>query len=399
MIGAVVRLAWRSITHYRARSALLVTAFALVFFLPFAVDRLVARFGDALGSRAAATPLVLGARGSRFDLVLSALTFRGRVPRPLLMREADELRATGRATPVPLVLGSSVRGAPLVGTSSDYFERRRLRVTRGAPAVWLGEAVVGSAAAAALGVGPGDTLLTDRGSLYDLTRGEPLRLRVTGVLAEARSADDHAVFCGLETAWIVSGLGHGHVDAESVDGSRRLGGVEAVTETVAEPTIVLDASIVEATEITPANRDSFHFHGDPSERPLTAVLVWPDDDKGRTLLRGRYRVHETAQLLVARDVVDELLGYVVQAKRFFDANALLVAVATGLLLGLVVLLTVRARRREFDTLAKIGCARGTVIAIVAVEFGIVCVAGVGLALAAAAVVVRVWLSAAGLVGV
>ncbi|MFG0319590.1 MAG: hypothetical protein ACF8XB_20125 [Planctomycetota bacterium JB042] len=380
MIGGALRLAWRSIAHYRVRSLLLVLAFGLVFLLPLAVDRLVERLGDALGDRAAATPLVLGARGSRFDLVLAALTFRGRVPRPLPLAEAEALRATGRADAVPLVLGSSVGGAPLVGTSPDYLERRGLRVARGAPFVWLGEAVCGSAAAAALGVDAGGTALTDRGSLYDLASAAPLRLRIRGVLAETGTADDHAVFCGLETAWVAAGLAHGHVEAGEVDEDRRLSAAEE------EGVVVLDASVAEATEITPENRASFHVHGDPSRRPVTAVLVWPDDAKARTILRGRYRVHDTVQLLVARDVADELLGYVVRAKRFFDANAALVAAGTGLLLALVVLLTIRARRRELDTLAKIGCGRGTIAATIGLEFGIVCLGGFALALAGAAAV-------------
>src|SRR5690606_19167299 len=43
VIAGVLRLAWRSIAHYRVRSVLLVAAFALVFLLPLAVDRLVGR--------------------------------------------------------------------------------------------------------------------------------------------------------------------------------------------------------------------------------------------------------------------------------------------------------------------------------------------------------------------
>ena len=78
-------------------------------------------------------------------------------------------------------------------------------------------------------------------------------------------------------------------------------------------------------------------------------------------------------------MVEELLGTVFKVKAFFDANVALVSTATALLLGLVVLLTLRVRQREFETLAKIGCARATVVRIVATEWLLMLVAGVGLA--------------------
>jgi hypothetical protein len=45
---------------------------------------------------------------------------------------------------------------------------------------------------------------------------------------------------------------------------------------------------------------------------------------------------------------------VFRIKRFFDANAALVGVATGLFLLLVVLLSVRLRRPEMETLFRLG---------------------------------------------
>ena len=76
-----LRLAWRYVAHHRLRSAILATSVALVLLLPLTVRRLVASFERGLASRAAETPLVLGAPGSRYDLVLATLYFQGRVPR------------------------------------------------------------------------------------------------------------------------------------------------------------------------------------------------------------------------------------------------------------------------------------------------------------------------------
>jgi len=379
-VKAVLVLAWRYVAHHRVRSLLLAACIALAFLLPLAVQVLVDVYGRALTARAEATPLVAGARGSRYDLVLSSLYFKGRIPDPLSMADADELLDSGLALPVPLLVRRRARGFPVVGTTLDYYAFRGLELAAGDLPLVLGDAVLGAAAARELELGVGDSLLTEQGSLYDLTAGYPLRLRVVGVLADAGSPDDRAVFVDVKTAWIVEGIGHGHRAAETESEDRVLARDDE--------RVVLSAAIVEYTEITPENVDGFHFHGDRADYPLTAILVVPHDAKSATILKGRLRVSPTAQVLVPTEVVDELLGFVLRVKVFFDANTLLVTVATALLVALIVMLTLRLRRRELETLSKLGCARGRVVAILATEWGLVLGAGLAGAAALAAVLVR-----------
>jgi zinc transport system substrate-binding protein len=82
---------------------------------------------------------------------------------------------------------------------------------------------------------------------------------------------------------------------------------------------------------------------------------------------------------VPKAVVSDTLDLVFRVKRFFDAQAMLVGVATALLLSLVVLLSLRLRRGEMETMFKIGCARMTIVWLLATE--IVIVLAVGLAIA------------------
>jgi putative ABC transport system permease protein len=288
---------------------------------------------------------------------------------------------------VPLLLGESARGRPLVGTSPDYYRRRGLRLAEGELPLVLGEAVVGARVAREFDLGVGDTLLTDEGNLYDLSLRSPLRLSITGVLAEAGTPDDGAVFADVNTLWVVRGIGHGHVEASEESGSRVLGTVPASD---AEPErIVLGAATYEYTEITPENLDSFHFHGEPSDFPLTSLLLFPRDDRSATILKGRYRLSEAVQVIVPLEVVEEVLGLVFRVKRFFDVNSVLVTASTALFLALVLLLSVRVRRREIETLSKLGCARTTVARILAFELAIVVAAGLSVALAVSLVLERV----------
>ena len=115
---------------------------------------------------------------------------------------------------------------------------------------------------------------------------------------------------------------------------------------------------------------------------MTAILAWPRDEKSETILRGRYVGNDTsAQALVPLEVVEELFGLVFRIKRFFDAQAALVAVSTTLFLALVVLLSLRLRLEERRTMHKIGCSRATVIGLHVMELGMIL--GVSIVLAGA----------------
>ena len=369
-------LAWRYLVDTKARTLVIASGIALTWMLPFGVNWLVERYSAELVARSQSSPLVIGAPGSRYDLVLNSLYFTGRVPRSIAMDELEYARDTQLGLAIPLLVRDTAGGHPVVGTELDYFEFRGLRVKEGRLPLHLGECVLGARTAEDLGLGPGDTLLSDQRNLYDISKAYPLRMHITGVLAHSASADDGAVFCDVKTTWIIEGLGHGHKPAEQQSDAQVLARDEQTT--------VLNASVVEYTEVTPENAAFFHFHGGPADLPLTALLFIPSSDKARTILKGRYHVREEAQLLVPSTVIDELLGFVFQLKLFFDANTALVSIATLLFLTTILLLSLQVRQRQMQTLIRIGCARATIAKILLTELALTVALGALMALAASA---------------
>lgn len=379
----LILLAWRYVTYHKWKTGILVAAITLTVALPAAVSRVVRDYEARLMQRAEATPLLVGARGSRFDLALHALYFRGRVPDSLTMRESARIQESGLAIPTPLHARYTASDYSLVGTVLEYFEMRGLVPQSGTLPLVLGDCVVGSKVAADLDLAPGDQLDSDPENAFDLAGQYPLRMRVAGVLAPSGGPDDSAVFVDLKTAWIIEGLGHGHQDLESESRAS-----SSVLDRDGDRTVA-SAALPQFAEITPDNIDSFHFHGDPDDFPITAIVAWPRDDKSETILRGRYVGADVqAQALVPAAVVEELFGLVFRIKRFFDAQVALVSVSTGLFLVLVILLSLRLRKEERLTMHKIGCSRSTVIGLHVIEFAIVLGLSAALAGATAWVAVR-----------
>lgn len=376
----ILILAWRYVAYHKVKTTILTACLTLTMVLPLTAHLLIAHYGEALMARARATPLVVGARGNRFDLVLKALYFGFSQVDPITTSEVDALWAGELGTPIPLHLQYTARKYPIVGTSLEYFEFRRLRAGQGTLPRQLGQAVLGADVAAELQLGPGDHLFSDQRSLYDISKTYPLKMHVVGVLEESGSPDDRAVFVDIKTAWIIQGITHGHGDVvQTADDSMIL--------ERSEENVTTSEAILEYNEVTAENVASFHTHGDPGTLPVSAVIVLPVDRKAATLLKARYSLSETHCMLVPERVVEELMGLVFKIKRFFSANFALVTLSTVLFLVLVVLLSQRIRRREMETMYKIGCARMTAVWLQVGELGIVLLMSLVLASAVSAVIV------------
>jgi putative ABC transport system permease protein len=138
--------------------------------------------------------------------------------------------------------------------------------------------------------------------------------------------------------------------------------------------------VVQYNEITPENVDSFHFHGDLSENPITAVIAVPPDQKSSAILQGRYQGEdETAQIVQPVTVMEELLATILTVQSFVVAGAVVVGTATLASAALVFMLSLRLRRREIETLFKVGGSRPAVGTVMVSEIVAVLAAGVILA--------------------
>ncbi|MBW2719561.1 MAG: ABC transporter permease [Deltaproteobacteria bacterium] len=361
-------LAWRYLSHHRAKTLLLVLSLTVFLGLPLVMRSMSAVIQQSLMARAQSTPLLLGKKGSSLDLVVEALYFQPKGVEALTAADADEVDDTGLALAIPIRTGLSAQQFPVVGTSLDYFAFRGLQTGDGR----LGECVLGSEVAASLDLSPGDSMLTSPSTLFDLAGVYPLRLRVVGVLRPSYGPDDRAVFVDVKTAWVAEGLGHGHQDLTTASGD--------VVLQRKNGTATANAKLVQYNEITEANADSFHFHGDPASHPLSAVIVVPNDEKTGVLLRGRWVDDAARQLLRPAQVVEGLNAQIFRFERVLQIIVWTVGLATALMFILVMVLSWRLRADELRTMTRLGCSRWKGMQIMGAEM--LLMVGTSVALAA-----------------
>lgn len=370
-------LATAYLRYHLWRSVLLVLVAAVILSVPLISQTLLRGSEAALTSRAEATPLVLGSRGSRLDLVMSALYFSEEAADPLTMAASEAVWDADLGLPIPLHTAFSASGARIVGTTLDYLDFRGLELAEGRPFAILGEAVLGASVADRLGLGPGDTLVSSPENLFDLDGVYPLEMQVTGVLAATGTPDDEAVLADIKTTWVIAGIGHGH---ENV-----------ITAAEAEAgNITANAALVEFTRITPEILDSFHFHGDPDAYPVSAVLVDPWDDRSGTILRGRYLSAENpVQAVVPSEVIGDLVDRIFRIAALLDAVAVVVGAAALAAVGLALFLSWRLRAPEMATAFRLGAGRFVILRLAAAEIAILLLLS-GVLAAAIVMAVQSW---------
>jgi len=157
---------------------------------------------------------VLGARGSKLQLVLNAIFHLEASPGNLAWSDFEDVRKNPNVElAVPLAVGDNFRGYRLVGTALDFFERseyapgKHFAVKPGGRMfdATLREAVVGSFAARKLGLKPGDEFHPFHGLIFDEKNQHSETYLVVGVLEPSNTPTDRVIWIPLAGIQRMSG--------------------------------------------------------------------------------------------------------------------------------------------------------------------------------------------------
>ena len=356
-------------------------ALAVSIALPLVMQSLITRGEEATLARSTETPWLLGAPGGGVDLVLGALWFLPEQLASIPMGEVEAIHETGLATAIPLSLTATASRYPVVGTDIEYFRFRGLKTTTGRTFVMPGECVLGHQVAESTGLSSGDTILTDPKGLFDIGGGYPLRLRITGVFGPNESPDDSAVFCDLRTSWIIAGHGHAHKAVSTSTDPNAVMGIQ-------DGRSIASSAVTPYTELTPERLDSVHFHGALESLPLEAIILLPQSDKSGTILAGKIDRNDDLKLVSPTRMIREVLDRVFRIGSLLAGVLTATGIATLSVVALVLVLSIRLRRDELETLRRIGASRSATATLLLSEVCFLAIFAVALALLA------VWASTA-----
>ncbi|HEU4460440.1 MAG TPA: ABC transporter permease [Methylibium sp.] len=356
-MSANLVLALRSAWSRRFVLALTVASIALAAFLLLSLERLRADMRASFGAAVSGTDLVVGARGGSVPLMLYAVFRIGAPTNNVGMASLRAIEALPQvAWLVPIALGDSHRGFPVVGTGDGYFEHFRhgdrqplaLATGRvfGAMPGGLYEAVVGAEVASKLGYREGQRIVLSHGD-GALPGNDHAQqpFTVVGALARTGTPVDRSV----------------HIRLEAME-ALHAGSAFGLPASMALP--------VDAASLQP--------------RSATAALVGLKQRAAVFSVQrfvNNYRAEPLLAVLpgVALDELWELVGGAERALAVASALVALVSLA-----GMVAVIAagLDARRRELAILRAVGAAPRDVLALLLAEGLAVTAVGVVLGLVA-----------------
>jgi putative ABC transport system permease protein len=167
--------------------------------------------------------MVMGAKGSPLQLILSAVYHIDDPTGNISLREAGKLQHNRLvASSVPLSYGDSYQGFRIVGTTHQYPELYAATLAQGR--LWQKplEVTLGAGVAQQLKLKPGDTFSGAHGLSEGGETHEEHAYRVVGILNYSNSVLDQLILTATESVWQVhqhehAGGEHNHGEAEEED--------------------------------------------------------------------------------------------------------------------------------------------------------------------------------------
>lgn len=353
------QLVLRNITAQRVGAALTTLNVALGALLIGVVLLLRQATADALLAPSRGYGLVVGAPGSRLELVLSAVFHRAESVGLLDHAVFTELaRHPSTELAVPYAVGDSFRGFRVVGTSEAFFHPRFPHPAGVEPDDKLAAGRMFRFSAAALDAALERLAPGGGAKPVDGQAAEDAAVDEAVVGAEVARALDVRVGDRIEPTHGVEGGATAHDEA-------RLWEVVGIMQRTGTP----------VDELVLINLDSFfrisdHRGGiipESGRAGISSVLLFPKPGVHKALLLAELAKRSQLSVADVDSEVRRLLGIIGNVDRVFFVIAVLVVLASTLAVAVAIYNTLAARRRELAILRILGAKRRTVFGLIVAE--------------------------------
>lgn len=208
----LISIAWKNIVAQGGKKTLNVILLASGLAIINIILLVDFQIKEKLENHAGKVDLVIGAKGSPLQLILSGIYHIDFPTGNINLKEVQQLIEHPYVqNSVPLAMGDSYNGFRIIGTNHNYLKFYDLPLAEGV--IWKKEfeAIAGSNAARVLNLKTGDVFYSSHG----LTPGGNVhadKFKLTGVLKPSGTASDNIILTALETIWHL----HEHSDQQNI---------------------------------------------------------------------------------------------------------------------------------------------------------------------------------------
>ncbi len=374
-VALLLQIAWRSAWHRRFGLGLVLASVALSSFLLLAVERLRHDLRDSFSQAVSGTDLIVGPRSGSVQLLLYSVFRIGQASHNMRWDSVQALqRDPAVAWVLPISLGDSHRGFPVLATTPAYFEhfrhgrREPLRLAMGRPfgdgPQSLAEVVLGAEVAARLGYRLGDRLVLAHGAgEIESDAHDEHPFQVVGVLARTGTPVDRSLHIRLEAMEALhQGSGPGGLGIPGLAGMAGMAGLPGLGRPAATPGAASGAAPGPASGTTsgttsgPGSEAALPDLEALTPRSVTAALVGLKSRSAVFSAQRRIADYRGEPLLAILPGValDELWVAVDFGERALLATGALVALVSLAGLVAVIVTGLEQRRHELAVLRSVG---------------------------------------------
>lgn len=313
------------------------------------------QFEQKMTRDAAGIDLVVGAKGSPLQLILSSVYHIDFPTGNIKIEEAQRISRSRLVKQViPLAMGDNVQGLRILGTNHDYLDLYAVKFAAGKAWEKPFEVTLGAESAQILGLKLGDSFSGSHGISVGSHDHDQHAFRVTGILAPSGKVVDRLVLTSIESVWYT------HDEA---------GGSEPDTTS-------------EGEEVSIAEEEGTLTEGiDPHLLPVAARgFPISDQDREVTTLLIRYR-NPMAAIQLPRMINSgtsmQAASPAFEMSRLFELLGVGISLLKGLALALVVIAglsifialynSLKERKYDLAILRTLGASRAQLVALVFLE--------------------------------
>ena len=354
----ILHLSWKNILNKPLNLVLNLVLFALGVGLISLLLLVNVQLEDKFEKNFAGIDLVIGAKGSPLQLILSSLYHLDAPTGNMPVSESKAFLNPKHPifkSAIPLSLGDSHRGYRIIGTNTGFIDLYAAKFADGKLFEENMEVVVGATVAKNLNLKLADEFKSSHGLIEDenLVHEDAAPFKVVGILEKTGSVIDQLIVTKTQSIWVV----HDEHDHEAE----------------------------ESTEHNEAEHDHEHEEAEHSEDlPLTSY-----EDKSITSLLVKFKGRNIQALNMARNInentnfqaatpaieINRLYTLLGVGEEALKAMALLIIFVSGLSIFISLFSSLRERKYELAVMRTLGARPGFLFQLIIFEGIIIAVLG------------------------
>ncbi|GAB2615288.1 ABC transporter permease [Belliella aquatica] len=207
----MIKLSWKYLIAKPLNTGLNILLLALGLAIITVLILIQDQFENKMTKDAEGVDLVVGAKGSPLQLILSSVYHIDYPTGNIDMKDAMALSKNRLVKNIiPLGMGDNYQGYRIVGTNHDYLALYDAGFESGEAWRKPFDVVLGFEVAKKLGLGLGDTFIGSHGIGSSSHEHDEHPYKITGVLSEKGNVLDKLILTSIESVWYSHDEGHDH---------------------------------------------------------------------------------------------------------------------------------------------------------------------------------------------